>query len=542
MVRYITYLRKSTDDKKRQILSLQAQRRVTADLAKRLDCRVVRKLEESQSAKQPGRPHFNRMLEMIERGEADGILCWAINRLYRNPVDEGRVRWLLQRGLIKSIVTAQREYTPAEAGLLMAIEGGRAADELATLKANVARGIEEKLLGGAWPGCRTFGYAYDHEKKNLVPHPKHGKIVTRIYEEYAAGGRGLVWVADRLAQLGIVTKRGDPWPKSKVHDFLTNKIYVGIMAWNGRDYEGRYEPLVSPELFRKVAENLRIRAKPHKVRHAQAFPLRAMFLCPCGSMLTAQIARGNGGTYRYYRCSRSKGACPERYVQERSLVSQGLGRLTEIGLTPALASEVRERLAALHAGEQAALEEEAETIERQLSMVQDELNALTRACARLTIDDDSYTAASSDLLMQKASLKRKKQRIESTSTAPWFEPALDAVETLQLAAKQQTETSIADISSILRKAATNHRISSREVRFDWVEPYQTVANRLGKMGDAGFSGAAFADNPLSSRPYLLGLADYLRTFFRENEARGGVGLAGLEPIKDGVRRGARIRI
>lgn len=38
------------------------------------------------------------MLERIEKGEAEGILCWQINRLSRNPVDGGKLSWLLQKG------------------------------------------------------------------------------------------------------------------------------------------------------------------------------------------------------------------------------------------------------------------------------------------------------------------------------------------------------------------------------------------------------------------------------------------------------------
>jgi site-specific DNA recombinase len=73
------------------------------ELAKRERLVVTDKIDESRTAKEPGRPLFNQMLDRIERGEANGILVWDIDRLYRNPVDEGRVRWMLQRGIIASI-------------------------------------------------------------------------------------------------------------------------------------------------------------------------------------------------------------------------------------------------------------------------------------------------------------------------------------------------------------------------------------------------------------------------------------------------------
>src|ERR1700679_3741127 len=97
--KFFIYIRKSTDDKKgkRQVLSLDAQLRELRKLVSQENLVVVSIVEESQTAKEPGRPLFNRMLDRIEAGEANGILIWDIDRLYRNPADDGRVRWLLQR-------------------------------------------------------------------------------------------------------------------------------------------------------------------------------------------------------------------------------------------------------------------------------------------------------------------------------------------------------------------------------------------------------------------------------------------------------------
>ena len=55
------------------------------------------------------------LLAQIDRGDANAILCWDIDRLYRNPVDEGRVRWLLQQGVIREIRTPHRVFYPQDA-------------------------------------------------------------------------------------------------------------------------------------------------------------------------------------------------------------------------------------------------------------------------------------------------------------------------------------------------------------------------------------------------------------------------------------------
>jgi len=55
------------------------------------------------TAKVPGRPVFNRMIEQIEQGEATGILAWHPDRLARNSVDGGRIIYLLDTGKLSSL-------------------------------------------------------------------------------------------------------------------------------------------------------------------------------------------------------------------------------------------------------------------------------------------------------------------------------------------------------------------------------------------------------------------------------------------------------
>src|SRR3989344_3430916 len=100
MQKYFLYARKSTDVEDKQVLSIEAQLTELRSLAKSKDLVIVEEFVEKQSAKMPGRPVFEEMLKRIEQGEAQGIICWKIDRLSRNPVDSGRISWLLQRGVI----------------------------------------------------------------------------------------------------------------------------------------------------------------------------------------------------------------------------------------------------------------------------------------------------------------------------------------------------------------------------------------------------------------------------------------------------------
>jgi DNA invertase Pin-like site-specific DNA recombinase len=84
---YFLYARKSSESEDRQVQSIEDQTKRMKDLAKSLGITIKEVLTEAKTAKKPYcRPVFTEMLERIEKGEAQGILCWQINRLSRNPI------------------------------------------------------------------------------------------------------------------------------------------------------------------------------------------------------------------------------------------------------------------------------------------------------------------------------------------------------------------------------------------------------------------------------------------------------------------------
>src|SRR2546423_8413456 len=93
MLGYFVYCRKSTEAEDRQVLSIESQTRELQQLAAKLNISVVEVLHESKSAKEPGRPVFNQMMQRLYRGEAAGIICWKLDRLASNPVVAGAVIW-----------------------------------------------------------------------------------------------------------------------------------------------------------------------------------------------------------------------------------------------------------------------------------------------------------------------------------------------------------------------------------------------------------------------------------------------------------------
>jgi DNA invertase Pin-like site-specific DNA recombinase len=126
-IKYFIYARKSSESEDRQVQSIDDQINKLKEIADTLNLEIKKTYTESKSAKKPdNRPLFSEMLQRIENGEAQGILCWHINRLSRNPIDSGKISWLLQQGIIKSIQTTEKQYLPDDNVILFNVETGSA--------------------------------------------------------------------------------------------------------------------------------------------------------------------------------------------------------------------------------------------------------------------------------------------------------------------------------------------------------------------------------------------------------------------------------
>jgi len=289
MFNYFLYARKSTDTEDRQVLSIAAQLSELRAFAKRENLHIVETFVEKQSAKVPGRPIFSDMLARIEKGEAQGIICWKLDRLARNPIDGGQISWFLQRGIIQHIQTNDRGYLPADNVLMMSVEFGMANQYILDLSANTKRGQREKVRRGDYPGIAPLGYLNDVRIKKVVVDRKRSKIVRQAFEMYSQGDQRLEDIAAFFAENGITAKSKKPLHLSRVSFILSNPFYCGLFRYSGELHEGKHEQIIPKKLFDKVQEVLQQRTHIHRQPQNDPRPFCGLIRCgTCGMAITAE--------------------------------------------------------------------------------------------------------------------------------------------------------------------------------------------------------------------------------------------------------------
>src|SRR3989338_9040436 len=187
-IKYFLYARKSSESEDRQVQSIDDQINRLKKIASDLNLDIKKIYTEAKTAKKPNnRPIFDEMIQRIENGEADGILCWQINRLSRNPIYSGKISWLLQQGIIKSIQTIDRQYLPDDNVLLFSVESGMANQFIIDLRKSSRRGMEGKAERGWMPSNAPLGYRNDKLEHTIVEDPERFHLVRKMWDLMLTG-------------------------------------------------------------------------------------------------------------------------------------------------------------------------------------------------------------------------------------------------------------------------------------------------------------------------------------------------------------------
>ncbi len=428
MIKYFLYARKSTDVEDKQILSIESQLAELRELAKRESIYIADEFVEKRSAKIPGRPIFNSMLSRIQNGEAQGIVCWKIDRLSRNPVDSGKIQWMLQQNIIQHIQTHGQSHYPNDNVLMMSVELGMANEYVRQLSENTARGLRQKARNGDFPGKAPLGYINNSNIKKIAVHHKNAKLVKKMFELYATGSVRLEDLAKILEKSDILSKNNRRVHISRVSHMLSNPIYYGHFRHAGEIYEGKHEPIISKEIFDKANNVLRGRGRtPDKKTDPR--PFCGLMSCgSCGMGITGEIKikRQKNGTkhlYTYYHCSKKSKVqkCFEPCIRGEELERQLSAKMSEYIMPKELATKLFEMLDVeeqknKHTASVVVLDlrEEEQNISKNLAR-------LTDVYVAQDIEREDYLKRRRSLMSDKKSVEEQIGRLLRTPSA-WIEP------------------------------------------------------------------------------------------------------------------------
>lgn len=245
------------------------------------------------------RDGLNEAIEMVERGEAGGIVCAVFDRLGREELGIYQAFYRLEQA------GGVMEFA-GEPGLDPQTEAGRI---LIAVNAAMSKGARMRI-GSNWQDAKaravmkegihisnTVPPGYDRtskaEGRKLVPNER-AHLIRKLFEMRADGASSVT-----LARwLDEVWPQPRPWQPMRVLRILSNRVYLGIAYYGKWEKENAHPALVTPLIFRKAQF---AKANSLGVPYSNRRLLAELIHCE-GCRHSLSKANGNAGEGMYYRC------------------------------------------------------------------------------------------------------------------------------------------------------------------------------------------------------------------------------------------------
>lgn len=280
---YIMYLRKSRSDRdyaeESVELTLSRHRERLEELCRAMSIHCDTVLQEVGSADSiASRPEMMKLLQLVETGAYDGVICIDMDRLSRGSgADQALVINTFKYSDTK-VITPSKTYDFsletdeqfAELSLFIAKQEYRA------IKKRLYQGRLDSTKEGKWQSAKA-PYGYETYKLkgqkgfSLRVIPEEADVVRLIFQFYTEERIGCYKLMQRMDSLGYRTRDGYPMNQRFLHTILSNPVYTGKVRFsrykyttliedgevvhrtrinrNPYIYEGLHEPIIDQDVF-----------------------------------------------------------------------------------------------------------------------------------------------------------------------------------------------------------------------------------------------------------------------------------------------------
>ena len=278
------------------------------------------------------RPQMLRLLEDVESGRFDAVLCMDLDRLSRGRMKDQGIILDAFKDSGTLIVTPEKVYDLSD----------EIDDELAEFKTFISRReykiINKRLRRGLkrtiQEGCYVANAPYGYKKVTIDRRPTleiyepEARFVRIMYDMYASG-HGCTVIAGHVNAMGARPHRSAAFNRSSIAKILCNPTYIGKIVWDQKTHikkntkgnqkhitiynprekwtitDGLHPPIIEKEVYDKVQEIMADRYRPASNDGTVRNPLVGLMKCAnCGGNLQRMLFKNQS----YIICTR-KGCC-----------------------------------------------------------------------------------------------------------------------------------------------------------------------------------------------------------------------------------------
>lgn len=298
----VIYARISKDDRGDH-LGVDRQEKACRELANRRGLTVLDVLVDNDVSASKGkrRPAFERLVDLLRGREADAVLTYHCDRLYRRGADLERLVTIVESSgaQVHTVAAGDVDLSTASGRMVARMLGAASQHEVERLGERAKMKSDELAAKGRAPGGRSpFGYRWERmadDHRTYVIEQKEAEAL-RLMARRVLEGASLLSVARELDEAGVTTREGRPWHHSSVRVSLLNPAVAGLRV-HRREVAGpgEWEPILDRATWEEVraviADPARKRARP-----SWRYLLTGMVTNPAGTPMAGRPDHGAGGS------------------------------------------------------------------------------------------------------------------------------------------------------------------------------------------------------------------------------------------------------
>ncbi len=269
--------------------------------------------------------------------------------------------------------------------------------------ADIAYKMGQKAKNGGTLGRAPLGYlnVFDRsefrEIRTVALDPERAELVKLGFELYATGDYTLADLSDELFDRGLRTRATQRHPAkqvsiNKLSQMLRDRYYLGVVEYQGEEFEGRHEALIDEDLFGRVQDLIESRTNAGERRRVHHHYLKGSLFCGrCAEedgvtqrMIIQHVTSARGGEYTYFFCrNKQHGRCSAPHVNVLRIEDAVENHYATVQFGEEFVEEVREVVAEALADQEAA----SRLLKRQLTTQLHSLDAKESNLLDLAADD-----------------------------------------------------------------------------------------------------------------------------------------------------------
>lgn len=216
-------------------------------------------IDGGYSGKNLNRPAIQKLMKDAKTNKIDCVIVFKLDRLSRSQKD---TLYLIEEIFNKHNVgftSIQEKFdtTTPFGKAMIGILSVFAQLERETILERTKIGTRKRAEEGKWRGGGKipFPYMYDSKQGILVPDKEKVEIYNKMISMYISG--------KSFGKIGEIVGMDE----SVVERRILSRTNLGLIKFKDEEFQGQHEPVITKELYDKVIETNKLRAKARTERH-----------------------------------------------------------------------------------------------------------------------------------------------------------------------------------------------------------------------------------------------------------------------------------